>query len=428
VTPVLYYLNACLCAMTRRSDEFEHGGSGAQRWIRSCVAAMVLFALCVHAFAVTEAELIGADLVSQSVKITGLHDRTLNYFDEQRTLRSAAVDKFVQLRSIGGAETVETTPYPSIILTDGQRFTGEWVGPTPDGTGLRWRHDLIGTLVISLDEIANIRWQAGDRSPAKSGTPTTDTITLINGDTLTGFVSVLSDQGIALLIDGGADPVTIPYTRIALLTLANPLRPQAEPHHRITLADGTRVWADELRWSSGQVSWLIMPPGASSTQIETPITELARIDFGTGGLRLVDLTELPMRVQPAASVFGLPMPVRIEGQLIRAHAPATLVFDLPGGAVRFAATAELDTTDAPEYLSAWSDFQAVVSSGSSEVGRGHVTGTQPVARLNAPLSGRELIIRLEPGVNGPILDRLILRDAVILVQTPLAAPTGATGR
>ncbi len=388
-------------------------------WIGAVV--LVMYASCAPAVAITEAELIGPDLVARPVKITNLHEQTLSYFDEQRTLQIAAVDGFVQLRAIGGTDASDATPYPCVSLTDGQRFTGNWVGPTPDGSGLRWRNDLVGTLTISLDEVASITWRAAEPTDATNNATATDTITLSNGDALRGFVSALTDQGVAMILQTGSYPVTIPYDRIATLALANPMLTRVDSYNRVTLADGTRVLADLLRWSGDQASWLVTPPGAPPVRVQTSITDLSRIDFGAGGLRLIDLSELPMRVQTDPGVFGLPLPVRKRGRSIRVHAPATIAFDLPPGAERFAATAELDTTYAPEHVSMWADFHVVVSSDATETGRGHVTGTQPVTRINTPVSGRELMIRLEPGVNGPILDRLLLRDAVILLRMP---PTG----
>lgn len=388
-------------------------------------AACALFAPDAHA--VTPARLIGPDLVAQPVTIAGLHDETLNYFDEQRILRSAAVDGFVQIRAIGDAEDT-AAPYPCVTLADGQRFTGEWVGPTPDGGGLRWRHDLIGGIVVPLDELASVTWRASGSLPVPTETPAADTLTFVNGDTLVGFVSALNGQGVVMVPDAGGATVTIPYERIASLAFANPARPRPEPYHLVTLADGTRAWVDQMRLTNDTASWLAAPPGVSPVRVQMPIAELTRIDFRSGGMRLIDLTELPMHIGTDPGVFGLSMPARVSGRSIRAHAPATLTFELPEGAVRFAAVAELDTADAPGNTTDWSDFHVVVLTDATEVGRWHIKGTEPQARINAGITGQELTIRLDPGVNGPILDRLWMSDAVVLVRVQAVEPSGATGR
>jgi len=69
--------------------------------------------------AVTPATLIGPDLDPRPVSITSLDDGTLNYFDEQRTLRNTAVNQFVQLRSVGGEDTLSPMSPPGVWLTDG---------------------------------------------------------------------------------------------------------------------------------------------------------------------------------------------------------------------------------------------------------------------------------------------------------------------
>ncbi len=392
---------------------------------------MCLFCGAAPVAAVTPATLIGPDLDPKTVNVASLDDGTINYFDEQRTLRSSAVNQFVQLRSIGGDDTVGPLSAPGVWLTDGQRFTGDWVGPTPDGSAIRWRHPLIGTVVIPLEDVTRVDWIANDHETASSDAPITDRVTLTNGDTLTGFVSSLAETGVALVPDtggAGGDPVTIPYGRIASMVLANPVGSHAEPYHRVTLADGTRLWADDLRITSDRVYFRVIPPGAPAMEIESSVSELARIDFWAGGLRLIDLSELPRRTVEEASVFGLPVPVRVTGRSIRMHAPGSVIFELPDGAERFAAVAELDTQDAPPEIAGWADFQAVVSSEDPQDQRFRVTGLQQTVVINTPVSGPGLTIRLDPSVNGPILDRMLLRDAVILVRMPGPEPSSDSGR
>jgi hypothetical protein len=378
--------------------------------------------------AVTPATLIGPELNAQKVDVASLNDGTLHYFDEQRMLRSSKIDRFVQLRSIGGEDAVGESLATGIWLTDGQCFSGEWIGPTPDGLGIRWRHPLIGTVVVALDQVARVNWVAGESLAVQNSALVTDTVTLINGDTLTGFVSSLNNHGVALLSGDGGDPVTIPFGRIASMALSNPERSMIEPYHRVTLADGTRVWADRLRITGDRVYCRVIPPGAPAMELEATIMELARIDFWAGGLRLVDLMELPIRTVHEARVFGLIIPVRVAGRAIRMHAPGAVVFELPDGAERFAAVAELDFHNAPKDIADWSDFQVLVSSQDAQDDRFRITGGEPVARINTPISGPELTIQLDPGVNGPILDRLLLRDAVILVNRPGPEPSGDSGR
>ncbi len=381
-----------------------------------------------QALGVTQVQLTGPDLIAREVRVTSLQDQTLSYFDEQRNLQQAQLDRLVRLRVSGEQAAPSAITGPCIYLADGQRFPGEWIGATSDGASLRWRHDLIGVLTIALDDVQTITWQGDGGSAAKSAGRETDTIVLSNGDTMTGFVSALSDQGVMLIPDNAADPVTIPFDRITALTLANPSRDDTGAQHRVTLTDGTCVLAEDVSIANDQVGWLSVPPGGSPMQVRLPITDLRRIDFGTGGLRLVDISSLPIQTDPGRGVFGMPVPVRIEDGMIRAHAPTEIRIELPEGAVRFAASAELDTDDLPANSQNWADFHVVVISGDAEAGRGHVTADRPVTEINVPVSGPSLVIRLEPGVNGPILDRLLLKRAVVLLRKPPTGQTSALGR
>lgn len=378
--------------------------------------------------AVTPARLIGPDLQVRPIEITTLDNNTLSYFDDQRILQATDINQLVQLREINGEMLADTSHMPGVWLTNGQYFAGNWVGPNADGSGLVWQHPRIGNVTVSLEDITRVNWIADTAQSDPRDTPTADTLTLVNGDTLSGFISSLTEKGIAIVPDTGDASVTIPYGRIASMSLSNGRTQVIEPNHQLTLTDGTRVQADRLQISGGLVSCRVFSPGDSPKELQMPVEALSRIDFWAGGLRLIDLTELPMRTTKKAYVFGLPVPLRVSGQSIRMHAPGEVSMELPDGSQRFAATAELDTQDAPAVMADWSDFEVVVSTGGNEPERFRVTGLNPVVRINMPASAPGLKLRLDPGVNGPILDRLRLRDAVILVRTPGSGPTDDNGR
>jgi len=401
-------------------------------WLRMSVVVLALMCLFMPAragLAATHAELIGPDLNVQSINLTSLRGGRLHYFDENRTLQSSEVGRWVQLRAIGGEALIDAVPGEMLWLTDGQRFSGRWVGPTPDGEKIRWQHPLLGLVIVPLEDVAQVHWSLAkrDQVDAPIGTPVSDTVVMTNGDALTGFVSALVEQGVTLIPLEAGQPVTIPYGRIVSMTLANPPRLVPEPYHMITLSDGTRAWADQISIIGERVSWRFIPPGSSAGEVVVAIQELSQIDFLAGGFRLIELTRLPRRTVHEADVFGLTLPVRIDGRLIRLHAPTKIAFDLPDGASRFAASAELDRTDPVAGMVDWPDFHIVVSCEGQEVTRGHLSGARPATRLNAAVSGPTLTIRLDAGINGPILDRLLLRDAVILIRSPVSAPSEDPG-
>lgn len=372
------------------------------------------------ALAVTEAKLLGPDLRSQPVRITTLENGTLGYFDEDRNLQNTPISQLVQLRIHPEVNTDAAEAQTRIELTDGQRFIGQWIGATPDGSSIRWQSDTVGELTIPLDQVRRIILQPvrNTDADASSQDSPTDTMTLNNGDTLAGFVSKVSDQGVDLIPEGATEAVTIPLARITKLSLANPPHDRAASYHLLSLVDGTRMLAENLAIDRDQVRFKSVLPGGSSTPVQAPLSDVARINFAATGYRLVALTDLPMHAVPKTDLFGLPAPVNIRRGDIHTRAPADLTFDLPDGAVRFAAAAELDTADVPRQRQGWADFTLILRVDKQAAEQVHVTADQPTAPINLPLDGRVLSIHLEPGLNGPILDRVILKDPVVLIQQP----------
>jgi hypothetical protein len=379
--------------------------------------------------AATPAELVGPDLEVQPISLTSLRGGVLHYFDANRNLKSSEVRRWVQLRVIGGEGSISEIPLQMLWLTDGQRFSGRWMGPTPDGEKVRWQHPLLGLVVVPLEDVAKVHWsiKGADQIDAPIAMPASDTVVMTNGDALKGFISTLAPQGVALVPLESGRAVTIPYGRIRSMTLASPARQVPEPYQMVTLTDGTRAWADQIVLSDTRASWRFIPPGSSAGEVDIPIGDLSQIDFQAGGFRLIELVRLPMRTVKQTDVFGLTLPVRVDGRSIYLHAPAQITFDLPAGASGFAASAELDTTEPVPGMDDWPDFHLVVLSEGTEVGRVHLSGSHPTARIRSPVSGPTLTIRLDAGINGPILDRLRLRDAVVLIRPQISVPSEDPG-
>jgi len=375
--------------------------------------------------AATQARLVDEELNTSPVRITALQDGTLSYFDQDRNLQHRSIDHIVQLTHLAGASAVATESggAPYLEMIDGQRFSGQWIGPTPDGASLRWRHDLLGDLVVALDQITTVTRIPTAASPGRPTTPAGDTLVLSNGDTLSGYVVALLDEGVSLIPNGQADPVTIPYARIASLNLSNPSLTGTLTEHRLTLSDGTRLLASDIGIDGEGVSCYVTPPGLGGVSMTIPAEDLLKIEFTANGFQLVEVSTLPMEEVPGDGVFGLRVPTMVHNQVIQLHAPAEIRIVLPEAAVRFACEAELDTTDAPSRIHEWADMHLVITHGQAETVTGHINGDQPRVRLNSPITGRVMNIRLDPGVNGPILDRLRLRDAVILQKH---SPVGRT--
>ena len=74
----------------------------------------------------------------------------------------------------------------------------------------------------------------------------------------------------------------------------------------------------------------------------------------------------------------------------------------------------------------WSDCELIISAGSDstpiveiETHRLNTMRDQVEISIDLPQNTSELIISVEPGINGPIQDRVILRKPRLLIKQPL---------
>ncbi len=403
------------------------GNPNAMAVVRSAALVLLLGSVAVPpiAFAATPAKLIDHDLHPHRVNIQSVVDGVIQYWDADRSLRTESIDKFVQLRITAQAadaptDSGDTASLGVITLTDGQRIVGRWVGASRNGQAVRWKHPLLGTREIELEHIAAIRFRA--RSPhdthavLPNAGPQSDTLTLTNGDTLTGFVTEATDTGLSIQSDTSPGPITVPLETTHSLTLANPRRPRDPAAPLLHLADSTRITAVSISIAKDRLA-VVLPNVAGDTDpVAVALAHVRRIDWSAGGAFLVDLATLPMRVIGGGQVFGVAALPRIEQSDILLHAPVTVEFDLPPGAVRFAANALLDAPPGSHPAAAWADFSVIVRDDTGEVAKADLSATFTAARLNHPVAGRTLTIQLHESRNGPILDRLRLSDAAILIR------------
>lgn len=355
------------------------------------------------------ATLIDKQLVPVRITLQSLRGETINFFGADREYRSEPISRYLQLRVEDDA--VASAPTEAIIeLTDGQRLRGQWLGAGDDGQSIRWRHPKLGEWLISLETLSAYRPAAYRPGGTR---PEADQVTLTNGDVLRGFITAVTDEGVALAVEGRREPTPLALDRVRAIELANPVgRPaSAGQFHMVHLTDGSRVLVASLTVQEEQLHLRLAADGPQWT---LPLASLARIEFAGTDAELVDLTSLAWNVVAGGEVFGSPMPPRADGAALRLHAPVTVAFDLPAGARVLTARAEIDAgaDDAIE----WADFHVRISVDGREVGVFHLTAEARSADIRLPLGGSRLLVELDPGVNGPVMDRLRLRDAAVLVR------------
>ncbi len=449
---------------------------GAERRAGRVISAIVLFLAAIPALAVEPATLIGPRLQQQQVRLVGISEGTIRYFGADRTLQSAATDDFVALRfdrpeperpapktaeaddgvrvdpdgavvidgnkvdipglNVGGQIRVkgnvnivingrrvnlpqlikkkaarqaaeveaparaedddDALPIGVLLLADGQRVVGRLA--TAGDAGVTWQHNRLGDLTAPLDQITEIR--IGDADPTPLPLTGSDVIVLANGDRLTGWVAAVNDTRITL--DLGEDQtIDLPWTRVARLRLTNPV--SWSPGTWLELVDGSRVLAGGMHFGAESAGGMIF-----GERRELAPTEVRAIEFAEK-YRLVPLAELPLTVTGGGQAFGVDLPVEIEGRGVFMHGPLVARVELPERTERLAGRIALVQPESP-----WADLELTVRDDSRTRTQGHLHAEHPAVDFNFAPAGRELVFDLAPAANGPVHDRVVLRDAVVL--------------
>lgn len=360
-----------------------------------------------------------------------------------------------------------------VWLVDGQRVIGTLAGQragldantgapqSPHEKPLTLLADNVGLVTIQLDSISRIEFVAatggGGTGKSAASDANEDSVVLANGDHLVGFVEEITAAGVTVTTgshgtkDGGEGAtVRAPIDSVRVIQLANPL----------TSAAGMMLWtADGGAWrirsiasdSAGRFAAPLANSGVAAAAAGAGTNAVLQISgaledivaLSTDASRTTALASAAMtgfgpgpgrRTAAAPQVIGS-LPAALDAPAILLGGPMWVEWELPDGASRFIATAEL-----PYESLVWGACTVVVevvpgqrgAQAARTVWSGPLSGAAARASLNAALADRthpperksRLRITVIAGEHGPVLDRLILRNAIIL-STPAAAAPGA---
>lgn len=307
-------------------------------------------------------------------------------------------------------------------LVDGQSLVGTLLGAGQDGESIRLAFGYEQrTVVLPLDELLSFA-RVGHSLP---GDASDDTMLLATGETLVGFVDAISEKSIGFVVGDADDPIQIPMGRVRGFSIAN--KPEAikmkKGLARVLLRGGSMLYLRDanIKRATAQApaaleGTFILEP--QTAPITLPLNHVQLIEPLSEQYALQALTETEMTTIAGGEVFGVAMPpTTTQDDSIRLHAPVTVGFDLPIGAERLAFTVAMDLDDSiPESRRAMAGCDLVVYDGKEVVAKHTLTPDGPAKRLNVPLTGGGLRIALKPGVNGPVLDRVIITQAELLVS------------
>jgi hypothetical protein len=245
-----------------------------------------------------------------------------------------------------------------LYLADGSFIPGEWVDG--DGHQIVLQQRLTGRLTIDIDELRGIRIGDDSNRPAmdafeqalRNADPTNDRL-LVEREgrvtTLTGAVESLNPQTGAFAWRNRT--VSLAGERVFAVILARTASSEVKAAARCALRDGS-VWTGRLEASSAHHVAVTLTSGA---RVELPVNELTTIHFASDDVLFLDeLEPSAFRFEPFGatrwpyrsnrSVANRPMRIGTESfeRGIGVHSRSTLVYTLPEGYHKLAATIGID--------------------------------------------------------------------------------------
>ncbi|MFG0257928.1 MAG: hypothetical protein ACF8GE_08520 [Phycisphaerales bacterium JB043] len=352
--------------------------------------------------------LLTQDTDPVAINVGSLDGFTLRYTDE---FGMSGIAPLHSLRAMIPSEhSSPETSSSMLLLVDGQRFPGSFSGASDAQDSIEWQHDGFGSLSVALDKLEAVIFEPDSRVP--SGISTRDTLTLTNGDALSGFII---DLGVDATIETeSGELVDVALDRVAWVRVANP--PEMLEGIVVWLADGTVTRLIDIQRAGATTVELIR---TSSTSMIVPLEDIVAVM-----MRAQDITSLASLLPTEQHPIGRPRllePLRLASSPVSMYdsslivpdlvipAPMQIDWQLPGDRLTFSTTLEL-----PEETAPWGNCEVVVMVDGFEVARHHMHENNRVAQLLVPLNGSMLQIRVEPGAYGPIRDSIVLRHPVLL--------------
>lgn len=355
------------------------------------------------------------------------------------------------LRSPLLATEPNAPPPVRVVLTDGQRLIGRVAEPRPaqstptgasankpaagESQSLVLEISALGStpIAVALEQIARVETlvdtalgnSASDdvslAHPANTNAPQDDSVVLLNGDAVHGFVESL---GAEVVVQGksGEPPARFPLARVARIVMANPPTPPTGP--RVWLSDGSvialasgAVDSEDFLSAAGQVGGALHAKPTEVTGLVmdagllTPLSECAVAEY---------------HAAPERAWTRPPRTVRGDGPLnagnIELPGPMTVEWTLPPSAARLSGSVELARS-----TERWGDCVVVIEDAAAgappkRLFNQRLTADAPSAAFDVALSSavaradHRLRVMVQAGENGPILDRVVLVRPILLLE------------
>jgi len=369
-----------------------------------------------------QAELVGLDLEPRRVTLQSLSAEGVGILDAQGQAKTVALDEVVRMTL---SDEPARIPHgqAALRLRDGQVLVGQWQGAGAAEGTLRLLLANEQKLDVPLDDLMSVSLN-DDAIAFVREDQDADTLTLSNAEKLSGFVDSVVEGGVMFEIESAKEPILIPFDRIQGISLANrPHTIDPEPGMVcITTSSRQRLILRSALIKKLEKGSLVIEGesvlGYGAKTYQVPVSSLNTIEPVSARHGLTPLSSIGLELESGGEVFGVPMRPRILGEgAIALHAAVRLAFDLPEGARRVAFTVGLDLdSSVPEARRLLAGCELYVFDGETEIAKHALEPDSEPVRINLPLRTDRLHLELRPATNGPVLDRVRIDDAQVLIE------------
>lgn len=364
--------------------------------------------------------LVMKDLTRRSVKLLSIGAEQVQIVGPRGRPATVLRREVVAILPDGPGEGVASGSVgeTKLVTARGETLLGS-LGPAAEGKDAAetvvWQSRRFGDLSFKLDDLASVDLLPLEDSPAPAA-PVEDVARLVNGDTLRGFVESI---GATLEFEVDKKKRSVPIERVSRVEFSNPRKPLAGT--TIWLATGETLRVTKIAGTAADTTIvrdgkeLLFPTEEIVGFVENagavlPLAGLLPADTGPfGGRSVADPVEIgDIAVPLGAADVTLPSPM-------------VVTWALPERAERLSMRAVL-----PAASRVWGDCVLIVEQtgvkgiGGKELAKVRLNGDAPEVDLNVELlaGGGPLRVTLDPGENGPIQDRVVLRQPLILAGKP----------
>ncbi|MCC7349048.1 MAG: NPCBM/NEW2 domain-containing protein [Phycisphaerales bacterium] len=316
------------------------------------VCLLLVPSLCAHAADPDAWTLTTADFKQQTLVPTSIDDHTLSAgVQSGEPSRTIPLTQFLELE-----RNQPPVPKPAgrfvLHLLSGDQLVGDPIQTQQEK--LTWNNPIVGELSISLRQIVAID-RVGQSTSTSTDPRMDDVITLANGDTLHGILTLLDSTRLVVQPASG-ETATVPLesvVRIAFAAIATP-KSSTEPAFRLRFVDGSSLVVRSIHLANGRVQIKFadkatrdIPLGAINAieQLNGPVVWLSKVTPKENVQ--IPYFSISLPAQMDRNVLGRPIRYadRIYTHGIGVHSYSRLVYALEGQFATFRTQYAIDTTD-----------------------------------------------------------------------------------